>query len=535
MKKVFFNGDIITVDDNQKTAEAVLIEDGIIIEVGLKKEVFEHVDEETEQVDLGGRVLMPGFIDPHSHFNMVGLIATMVDISQPPVGDVTSIDQLVERLKEAEAQSVLVAFGYDHNLLDERRHPNKFDLDKVSTTIPVIAIHTSLHVCSVNSKALEVFGYTSETPEIPGGKIERIQGTMEPTGYLEEMAFQRALMKVVEIDEEMMRQMLLNGQEIYIKNGITAAQDGALSGANYEFYKLAEAENLLKIDVFGYPLIIEDQRFYSGELPEKIGDAIGRLKLAGSKIVLDGSPQARTAYMSAPYEVVEPSDDPSYCAYPIYKDDQVVVDALVKSIQNGYQCLTHCNGDASLDQFLRCYDKALKIAQPKEELRLQIIHCQTAREDQLDALKKRDVYPSFFASHVFYWGDAHRANFGEARASKISNQAYALKIGLKFTDHEDSPVVPPMPFRSIWACVNRKTRSGHILGEGIPVMEALKAHTVNAAYMYFEEDRRGCIKVGHLADFIIVDQNILKIDPMKIADTQVLETIKEGVTLYKKW
>ncbi len=537
MKKVFFNGEIITVDDTQNEAEAILVEDGKITKVGSKEDVFKLVDETTEKVDLEGKVLMPGFIDPHSHFNMVGLISTMVDISPPPVGEVTTIEMIVDKLKESLKENngpALIAFGYDHNLLEEKRHPNKFDLDKVSTEIPVVVLHTSLHVCSVNSKALEIFDYTSDTPEIPGGKIERMKDSNEPTGYLEELAFQRAVMKIIHFDESMITRMIEDGQKTYLQNGVTAAQDGALSGANYELYKLAQARDLLKIDVFGYPLIIEDDRFYNGTLPEKMGDSIGRMKLAGSKIVLDGSPQARTAYMSKPYEVVEETDDPTYCAYPFYKEDQVIVDALVKSIQNDYQYLTHCNGDAALDQFLRCHAKALEIVQPKKELRPQIIHCQTAREDQLDQLKELKIYPSFFASHVFYWGDTHRINFGEERASKISNQDYALKIGLKFTDHEDSPVVPPMPFRSIWACVTRQTRSGFTLGQGIPVLEALKAHTINAAFMYFEEENRGSISEGKLADLIIVDQNILKIDPLKIADTQVLETIKEGITVYQK-
>lgn len=536
MKKVFFNGDIITLEGSNEVVEAVLIEDGKITKVGSREVVFKFVEKNTFQVDLKGKVLMPGFVDAHSHFNLVGLISTMVDISQPPVGEVTNIDTIIDKLKESlktNSPSVLISFGYDHNLLEDKRHPNKFDLDKVSTEIPVIALHTSLHVCAVNSKALEIFEYTSETPEIQGGKIERIEGTNEPTGYLEEAAFQRAVMKVVQLNQDMMKNMILEGQETYIKNGITAAQDGALSASHYELYKFAEGNDLLKIDIFGYPLIIEDQRFYSGELPEKMGDYIGRLKLAGSKLVLDGSPQARTAYMSKPYEVVEESDDLNYCGYPIYKDDQVVIDAIVKSIKNNYQYLTHCNGDASLDQFLRCHEKALEVVKPKKELRPQIIHCQTAREDQLDELKKLEIYPSFFASHVFYWGDAHRKNFGQTRAEKISNQDYALKIGLKFTDHEDSPVVPPNPFRSIWACVNRQTRSGYTLGKGISVIEALKAHTINPAFMYFEEDIRGSIKEGKLADLIIVDQNILNVDPMKIADTQVLETIKEGNTIYK--
>lgn len=536
MKKVYFNGDVVTVDDAKKTAEAVLVENGKISKVGTKEEVWQFVDEATEQVDLQGKTVMPSFIDPHSHFNLVCQFAPMVDVSAPPVADVTSVRKMVEKLKAAvgdDNKTLIMGYGYDTDLLEEKRHPNKLDLDQVSTEIPVIVAHASLHVFAVNSVALKLFGYNEESPEIEGGLIERFEGTNEPTGYLEERAFMIPFAKLSQSPNiETLKNNLRLGQQKYLENGIVVAQDGASMDAQYEFFKMAAESGELVMDVYAYPTILDRNRFVDKKVPEKIGDWMGNTKLAGVKLVLDGSPQARTACMSKPYCVRNEEDDPEYSGYLTFPEDQKVTNAIVEAIENDYQFLTHCNGDGALDQFLRCYKKALEVAQPKRDLRPVIIHCQTARVDQLDELKKLGITPSFFASHVYYWGDVHHQNFGEERASKISNQKYALEIDLLFTDHEDSPVIPPKALFSIWCCVNRKTRSGYTLGEGISAYDALKAHTINAAYTYYEENTMGSITEGKRANFVITDRNLLKVSPDEIKDIKVLETIKEGKTLY---
>jgi predicted amidohydrolase YtcJ len=166
-----------------------------------------------------------------------------------------------------------------------------------------------------------------------------------------------------------------------------------------------------------------------------------------------------------------------------------------------------------------------------------MIHAQTVREDQQDAMRDEGIVPSYFAAHTFYWGDWHRDSvFGVERASRISPLKTTADRGMPYTIHNDTPVVPADMMRLWWAAVNRITRSGQVLGEAqrVSAAEALKAITINGAYQYFEEDRKGSIEVGKLADFVILESNPLKAEPMAIKDIAVLETIKEGVSVYRR-
>ena len=165
-----------------------------------------------------------------------------------------------------------------------------------------------------------------------------------------------------------------------------------------------------------------------------------------------------------------------------------------------------------------------------------MIHCQTARDEQLDIMAKINMIASIFVGHVFYWGDVHVRNMGEERGSRVSPVASAVKRGISVNFHQDTPVTLPKMFHSVWTAVNRKTRSGRVIApeQRVDVYEALKAVTINAAYEYFEEDKKGSLKAGKCADMIICDRNPLKAAPDDIKDIVVLETIKDGVTLYKR-
>ena len=166
-----------------------------------------------------------------------------------------------------------------------------------------------------------------------------------------------------------------------------------------------------------------------------------------------------------------------------------------------------------------------------------MIHAQTVREDQLDAMRDADLIPSYFSAHTFYWGDWHRDSvFGPERAARISPLKSTVDRDMRYTTHNDTPIVPPDMMRLLWASVNRVTRSGQILGDAqrISPLEALKAITINGAYQYFEEQQKGSIEVGKLADFVILSENPLTVAPMDNVDISVLETFKEGVSVYRK-
>ena len=251
------------------------------------------------------------------------------------------------------------------------------------------------------------------------------------------------------------------------------------------------------------------------------------LKIGGCKIFLDGSPQGRTAWMTEPYE----NGDPSYCGYPVMSDAEVT-DAAAVSANLGLQLLAHCNCDAAARQFLSCLAKSADIG----KLRPVMIHAQFAGEGELDEMKRLGVMPSFFVAHVYHWGDEHIVNFGLHRASRISPAASALARGIKFTFHQDAPVIAPDMLETVWCAVNRVTEKGNLLGaeERISVYDALKAVTVNAAYQNFEENEKGTIEPGKAADLVILEDDPLSVAPQKIRYIRVSETVKGGESVYRR-
>jgi hypothetical protein len=258
-------------------------------------------------------------------------------------------------------------------------------------------------------------------------------------------------------------------------------------------------------------------------------------RIGGAKVTLDGSPQGKTAWLTKPYFKVPEGQAPDYRGYAQFKDNQTngFVDLAFK---NGWQLLAHVNGDAATDQLIT----AVRLAEKKygmADRRTVAIHAQTARLDQVEAFKELGIIPSFFPMHTFYWGDWHRDSvLGPQRAVNISPTGWAIERGMIFTSHHDAPVAMPDPMRVLSATVTRVTRSGQVLGpeHRTTPLVALKAHTLWSAYQHFEEKSKGSIEVGKLADFAVLDGNPLTIDPMKIADIKVIETIKEGKTVYRR-
>ena len=219
------------------------------------------------------------------------------------------------------------------------------------------------------------------------------------------------------------------------------------------------------------------------------------------------------------------------------------------AVENGRQILAHCNGDAASGQYLAALEKAAAASPDKPDkpervdklekiraLRPVMIHCQTVRDDQLDEMKELGVIPSIFVAHTWYWGDVHLKNLGPERGAHISPVRAALERGLVYNFHQDTPVLEPDMLQTVWCAANRVTRGGQPIGQDqcVGVYDALKGVTCNAAYAYHEEERKGTLEEGKLADLVILDRNPLKTDKRKIRDIQVLETVKEGETLYRK-
>ena len=251
-------------------------------------------------------------------------------------------------------------------------------------------------------------------------------------------------------------------------------------------------------------------------------------------MILDGSPQGKTAYLTQPYKIPPKGAAHDYRGYPIMPSESVD-ELFAKFIDAGVPILAHANGDAAADLFVNALQSSIDMANLPDH-RTVMIHAQTVREDQLGLMAKMKAIPSFFSAHTFYWGDWHRDSvFGVERASRISPTASSLEKGIIFTLHNDAPIVPPDMIRLLWATTNRLTRSGQLLGQEqrISTLEAIKAITINAAYQYFEEDIKGTIDVGKQADLVILSKNPLAMPTTKLLDIKVERTIARGKTIFE--
>ncbi len=543
---VYYNGDIVTMEgDEPQYVEAVVQREGKIIFTGSKEEALEKFKGKTKEVDLKGKTLLPAFLDGHGHMYNVGFTALCANLLPPPDGPGANFETLVKTVKDwtetengefmANKIGWIIGNGYDDSQLEEKDHPTKAVLDKISTELPVIVMHQSGHLAAVNSKGLEIAGYNKDS-KVEGGVIRKDKDG-NPTGVLEEAAFFNVFLPVIaeKTDEELQILNVQKGQEEYAKNGYLTAQDGRTTADASVAFAKAAREGKFFIDVVSYPDIVWNRDAVTPEFYSAEHEYNNHYRIGGVKLTLDGSPQGKTAWLSKCYHVNPEGRTGCYEGYPIMSDEKAT-EHVKDAFKNKWQILCHTNGDAAIDQYIKAIDAAEKEF-GYDDHRTVMVHGQTLRKDQIPELVRLDIYPSFFPMHTFYWGDWHvESVLGPKRAAYISPCKDVIDAGLIITSHHDAPVTFPNSMRVLDATVNRVTRSGKILGEDqrLTPYQGLKTLTEWAAIQYFEEESKGTITVGKLADFVILDQNPLKIDPMKINQIQVLESIKEGNTVYEK-
>ena len=532
---IFVNGSVLTMNEGAPRAEALAVRDGLILAVGDRADVEVQVGVGAQVRDLDGKTILPGLIDTHGHFAIGASTAAMADLQPSPAGDVDTLGQLIAKLEDWYADNSsspwILGFGYDDSLLAEQRHPTRDDLDAISNEIPILLIHVSAHFVTCNTPCLEAAGIHAETPDPAGGVIRRRSGSQEPDGVLEETAMQLALAKLPAPTPQAAFAAMAANQAVYTRNGITTAQEGAGNPAQLAGIEAFGQNGGLDIDIVGYQLMRTPDDLDAGFSVSD--DYVGGFRRGGIKLVLDGSPQGKTAWLTEPYHVPPLGGADDYAGYAIMESEDV--DALLaKAFERNIQVLAHANGDAAADQLLAGVVRANDVHGAADK-RPVMIHAQTARDDQLDLMRDTGVIPSFFVAHTFFWGDWHRDSvLGGDRAARISPLRSSLDRGMPLTVHNDSPVVPPNMMRLVWTAVNRRTRSGQVLGpdERITPMEALRAVTIDAAYQYFEEDSKGSIEVGKRADLTILSADPTQVDPLTIQDIMVLETIKDGRSIF---
>ncbi|MEW6996687.1 amidohydrolase [Colwelliaceae bacterium BS250] len=547
--KVFMNGKIITVNDKQPKAEVVATKDGRITYVGDLRGAKPLIGDNTEQIDLQGLTMVPGFVDAHGHVVSAGLQAASANLLPLPDGQVNSFAELVDTLTDWASTDGgqefltktgwLVGFGFDDSQLTEQVFPTANELDRVSNDKPVLIIHQSGHFGVFNSVALKQAGIDDCQKVIPGGAIRCQADGKTPNGVLEENVFFAALASFQGgIDLAYNVELFNKGMQNFSRFGYTTAQEGRAFAATVSIAETRAKQGPLPIDVALYLDYTAKSTFDTSDYFSGTGYQGNKyqngLRVAGVKLTLDGSPQGKTAWLTEPYFVPPEGKDKDYLGYPAMTQEQVEAEVM-DAFANKRQVLAHCNGDAAIDRYLDAVEKATK-KYGKLDLRIVLIHGQTLRKDQIPRLKQLNIIPSLFPMHTFYWGEWHKTSvLGPKRAAYISPTRDVLDAGLIFTSHHDAPVALPDSMRVLSSTVTRVTRSGEVLGpdQRVTAYEGLKAITLWPAYQHFEEKEKGSIELGKQADFVILSANPLTVDPLTIADIKVLETINNGVTVFK--
>jgi predicted amidohydrolase YtcJ len=539
--RIYFNGEVVTVDADNRTAEAIAIRGEEILAVGSRDQILKHRVARTEIVDLDGKTIVPGFIDAHGHMVGYGALSQLLNLSPPPFGAVDSIPELQEALRsyirdeEIADGTAVTGVGYDDAILIERRHPTRAELDEVSTRHQIYLIHVSGHLGVANSAALDELGIDETTPDPPGGRIDRDPVTGELSGRLEENAHIPVVMSLVPKPRTPWGALRLfrDAEREWFRHGQTTICDGRTSDTMWPLLSMVEWLGLRDADVL-VQLDFDTMKDRLAELYEEYGDNREGVRVTAAKLTLDGSPQGKTAWLSQPYLVPPEGEGADYAGYPIYTDEELHGN-LAAVLRLGMTFHAHVNGDAAIDQLIRVVERLKAEGLYTEHVRPVAIHAQTTRFDQLDEFAELNIVPSFYVLHTFAWGDWHREQILGDRAERISPAAAAAQRGIRFTLSHDAPVTPPDILMLMWSAVNRVTRSGHVLGpdQRVTPLQALRAVTIDAAYQYREDDRKGSLEPGKLADLVILSDNPLTVDPMAIKDIAVVETIKRGETVHR--
>ena len=536
---IYVGGTILTINDAQPAAEALAVKDGKIFAVGDRATLESSLTgANTKIVDLAGKVLLPSFIDPHSHYYNALLVANQAKVYAPPSGPSKDVPAIIADIKRFATDraipkgELIVAYGYDDTVMPDGRLLNRDDLDAAFPDNPVRVDHVSMQGAVMNSLALQKYGYSAATVTPPGGVIVRREGSDEPFGLIMESAY----LPVVAMTEPMTpEQEIANtkaAQMLYAEAGITTAHEGATHLAYQQTIQRAADAGANLIDVITFPFITDLDPILAAFPVETWGKYTNRVKIGGAKITIDGSPQGRTAYFTTPYLTGGPAGETNWLGELTFPQD--MVNGMVKKVYDlGVPLNLHANGDAAIDAFFIAHEAAAAGDLDKDR-RVTMIHAQFTRADQIPKYLAYKIRPSYYTLHTYYFAEAHIKNRGPEQASYISPMRDSIDAGLHPSNHTDFVVAPLDQMFVLWSAVNRISRGGAAIGPGerVTPLERLKAMTIWAAEQYGEQDAKGSLEPGKLADLVILDGNPLAVDPLAIKDIKITETIKEGTTIY---
>ena len=553
---LYTGGDIITMRGPQpEMAEALAVKNGKILFVGPLAEAQALVGPATTTIDLAGKTLLPGFIDTHGHFVYFGKNLVDADLF-----GCTDIPDLLARMKkQAErtpAGAWIVGFGYQPRQMQENRAPTIEELNGVAADRPVMIVDSSGHLGAGNSRVFDVAGITADTPNPEGGSFTRKAGGTSLAGPMEETALNAVRSKRPPFTGELADAVITGAATLWARYGQTTAMEAGLGLGSDDIEVVVNAidKNLLPIDLYiaakdstvddtltaAYGVAsaynpkpdgtLEKLRAVRTDLDKRY---VNRVRLGGIKFWLDGS--IDTAWFTKPYATNPPGKTGGYSGFRQIPDE-VIGAAFDRFWPTEMQIHMHMNGDAAADQALAAIDKAVK-KHGMRDARPVFVHASWLRPDQIEKMKTCGAIPSFLPSGIVPGGDGVVKLWGPERAAGSMATRTFLRAGLPFTFSHDAPVSPqPWILALVDAGTNRQSASGQVIGpdERISPYDGLRAVTAMAAYQLKEEKTKGTLEAGKLADLVILEKNPLKVDPVTIKDIAVVETIKEGKTVFRR-
>lgn len=528
------NAHVLDVNEGTVALSTVFIKDGMIAKVVNQNETITDRD----SLDLSGQYLSPGFIDTHSHLVMYSNFRRQLNCSPE---NISSIDEMIEKFTDQKNELIrdgwLRGYGYNEFELKEQCHPNRFDLDKVSTEIPIYVQHSSAHMGAVNTKALEIMGVNLDDPDPKGGRFERDEEGRVNGVLFEFPALDKAKAVLPKIEADDLAEDIAGGVYDYQSRGITSATEmciGLLNGMDdyHAVLKyLEQPQNFRTRYAIDYKLLLEESIFENetGEtLKEKFETlSKGFATLGGAKFFNDGSIQLHTASLRDDYYDCTPSDDTQFT-------DQELEKLFTHFQKLKFPLITHANGDKAGEAVINAY---INTSQHKKTgIQHRVEHLQVVNRNDIKLMADNDIGGSFFMNHIYYFGDVHKSKFlGPERVRRMEPVKWADELGMVSTIHSDCPVTDISPLGTIRIACERKTRNGDVLGGDMKLSRAAayRKMTIDAAVLNGTSHIEGSVEIGKYADFAVLSENPFD-EVTKLSDELVQMTVVNGEVVYKK-